>query len=182
MNKHINYAAVVLLLFSANSFAISDSVTVDITANIKETTCDISLSAQNLQGANAITFGSDADGRVIDEDVINATGSALTKFSLNIDGCPAGLSTIKTRFSGTTRAGDPTWLMGDSYNVGVALYREGEETTLFHINSSIDSEILVWRPDEIQNKKANLMARLLQVGEVRYGNHRFPMTMLFSYE
>jgi len=179
-----------LLLASLNCQAAgSDQVIVTVMANIRETTCDISLTADNLQGGNAITFGSDLNGIVRDTDILDGTAASETHFSLNITTCPVGVSVIKTRFNATSIPGSTTIInnsLGQSNEVGVVLYREGEEANLFSLNSNNDADILVWRANEISQQRVDLAARLIAVGGsiagLSLGTFSAPLVMQFSYE
>lgn len=179
--------ATILTTVSGYSLA-ADSLNVNFTANIRETTCDMKISGGTGDGKNnTITIGSSGKTR---HDYIVA-GTATADFKLMIIDCPGSLTSLKTTVSGsasgivkTAIANNISKASGGADYVGVSIARTSEMTAPFEINATDDSKRLVWSTGEISAKEVPLTAKLVetQAGSSTTGQFSAVATFNFYYE
>lgn len=136
--KNIILSAVVSFLssmpFPGTSYA-SDPVMLNITGNIVASPCEVSTDSKNM----TIDLG---DGVDLQTSMLNAAGSAShwVNFSVSLENCPPGTSSVTATFHGTADSADPDSLYtntGTATNVAVQLqgnasepYGNGKTSTL----------------------------------------------------
>lgn len=164
-------------------------ITVDFTANILETTCDMKLvGGVGSDTQQTLTIG-DSEGRVRIDSV--RAGTASANFKIAIVECPSSLQSIKTTVKGTPSGFLPTALInqipfasGGSNYAAIDISRSSAPTAPFTINSTNDAERLVWTPDEIANKEVELVATMRETSKnlLTIGSFRAVATFEFTYE
>lgn len=188
---------------TANAGSGDQSFDVTFNANIRNTTCDMTINGANA--AATITIGT---GQVTLSDIIHhkddntTTAPNMATFSLEVKNCPTSFSGIKTTISGTPYANDATILLpgtSDSRNatsaLGVKISRASASTDYFKIFSGTNtsesgSEVIIWTADEMdkaKDGKVMLLARLVPTGEYSktnpgIGQFQATATFNFSYE
>ncbi|EIX6434769.1 fimbrial protein [Salmonella enterica] len=185
---------------SAN--ASGDKFDITFKANIRETTCDMTINGSS--SSSTITIGN--DGKVTLGDIIthkddaSSIGPSMATFSLEIKECPQSLTGIKTTISGTHSGYDPTSTIlvssqsGDATptGIGAKISRASAPTSYFKIFSSptdtsdSDTEVIKWSQDEIEAGRVDLSARLVPTRDnavsATTGSFRATATFNFSYE
>lgn len=186
IRNNANYIPLLLCL-SLYGFATMGSaqeLNVTISANIRETTCDMILSGGTN---NTVAIGT--EGKVGLDKILAGDISAAAIFSLKITECPASLSSLKTTVKGEKSADLNTAISnssgdGNAENMGLSIARKSAPDSLFVINSTVDSERLVWTDAEITAKEVQLVARLTptktDLGTTGYFNA--VATFEFTYE
>lgn len=160
-------------------------------ANIVETTCTMKVTGGSGDGQNN-TLKIGTNGKVGLDKLIAGDQSATTAtFSLDIVECPSSLNSLKTSVNGAQSGFISTLIkngiaagQGGADYVGVSIARSSALDNSFTINSVNDNERLVWTASEIQSKKVNLTARLMetQANSGTTGQFRATATFAFTYE
>lgn len=184
-------AAALALAISQPVRANGDSLQVTFKATIRETTCDMTI--DGASGAdNTITRGDSGQTRL--DNILSGTGNISAPFTLKIVECPDSLNAIKTTIKGTGSTRISTALINTyagtspaptSY-VGLTIARASALNAPFVINSTTDSERLVWTTNEIKTAKAvPLVATMVATGtstQVKAGRFESTATFEFTYE
>ncbi|HDS6850942.1 TPA: type 1 fimbrial protein [Enterobacter cancerogenus] len=127
MTRHIR-KSILTLIFSTSllncAFA-SDPVTINVTGNVVASPCEISAESKTMN----IDLGGGKDLQTAD---LNAAGaaSAWVPFSIVLENCPAGTTSVTASFAGTADSADPETLYtntGTATNVAVQLEGEANE-------------------------------------------------------
>jgi len=181
--KHLKYLLLGGVLYSCASQA--QNVDVTFNANILETTCEIKIVGGSGDGqSNTIPIGE--GGHIRLDQIENGDAAATAAFKLSITECPDGLSSIKTTVSGQQSSYIPTAIIssGTGSFLGIQIARSSSPTTPFVINSTEDSERLIWNADEISSKEVDLIASLIetQVGQGTTGSFSAVATFNFTYQ
>lgn len=129
-NKTLLTTSLLGLLLPLTSQA--ESINVDFTATVTETTCNITLKA--LNGSKVTDDGSDKYTLTIPDvgldKIVNATEAAQADFKLVASGCSNGISNIKTKITGAATSGNliKTTLTDTSAakNIGMGFKKVGE--------------------------------------------------------
>ncbi|EOF9297452.1 fimbrial protein [Enterobacter bugandensis] len=177
----------------------TDSFDITFKANIKETTCDMTINGSS--GSSVIDIGNVSLGDVISHrDDNSSTAPNMATFSLEVKECPRSLTSIKTTISGSHSGYDSTSTIlvssqeGDTTptGIGAKISRTNEPTSYFKIfdssssTSSNGSEVILWKPEELTTGRVNLVARLVptksDASSAVTGNFRATATFNFSYE
>lgn len=185
-------AAFVLIAASGTAFAEESTLDATLTANIRETTCDMKLvggegSDTNRTATVTVPGRSNiwiplADGQA---------GKATSAFKLEIVECPASLTSLKTTIKGTSSPLLKTGLEnkiakadGGAEYAALEIARSTATDAPFTINSDVNAERLVWTKDEISQKEVSLTATLreTQSGSMTIGSFTTVATFEFSYE
>ncbi|MCU6278855.1 type 1 fimbrial protein [Enterobacter quasiroggenkampii] len=103
----------------------ADPVTMNITANIVASPCEVNAASANM----TIDLGGGEDLQTAD---LNAAGSSTSwiPITVSLENCPAGTSSVTATFHGTSDAGDPDTLYsntGTATNVAVQLEGKTQE-------------------------------------------------------
>ena len=184
----LSVVAVTMLALSGSALAEGTNLDVNFTANIRETTCDM-----KLMGGT----GSDTDqtlligngGQVRLDDV--KAGTANANFKIVLVECPASLTSLKTKVSGTRSGYLYSGLVNQIQKIdggadfsAVEIARASAPEAPFIINSDDDAKRLVWSATEIQNKEIPLVAtiRETKVNSMTVGDFEATATFEFSYE
>lgn len=170
--------------------ATAASLDVTFTANIRETTCDMAIEGGSGDGkANIIPIGT--SGKVSLDKVLAGDSTAKTTFKLKITECPTSLSSLKTTVSGTASGSVNTAIAnstlttnGGADYMAVSIARNSAPNAPFKINSTVDSERLVWSAAEISSQEVELVAKLLETssGRATTGTFSALATFNFTYE
>ncbi|MGS4681307.1 fimbrial protein [Enterobacter soli] len=165
------------------------NVNVNFTAYLTETTCDMKLVGGTGSDTKQTLKIGDSNGEVRLESVV--AGTATAKFKIAIVECPASLQSLKTTVKGTPAGALPTGLVnqitvanGGANWAAVTVARESKPEAPFKINSTTDSERLVWSATEITNKEVPLVATLRETstGKMTLGTFQAVATFEFTYE
>lgn len=179
----------ILLATAFNSMATSLDVT--FTATLRETTCDMAIEGGSGNGQNnTIPIGT--NGTVSLDKILSGDSSAQATFKLKITDCPASLQSLKTTISGTKSGYSDKIIVNGagassadaaSY-LGITIARTSATDAPFSINSSSDSDRLVWTSQEISNKEVPLVATLVETstGKGTTGSFSALATFNFTYE
>lgn len=183
-NLKLSVVAMTMLALSGSALANGTNLDVNFTANIRETTCDMKLVGGT---GSALTIGSNSQVRI--DDV--KAGTANANFKIVIVECPASLTSLKTTVKGSPSGYLTTGLVnqitkangGADYSA-VEIARADTPLAPFTINSTVDTERLVWTATEIQNKEVPLVATLreTQTNKMTIGDFQAVATFEFSYE
>jgi type 1 fimbria pilin len=184
--QHCGYSLFALTMLATSASA--TDLNVNFTANIRETTCDMKLEGgTGSDTQQTLTIGN--SGQVRLDDV--KAGNASANFKIILVECPSSLKTLKTTVKGTASGVMPTGLAnqittasgGADYSA-VEIARVSAPTAPFKINSTVDTERLVWSATEIQNKEVPLIAtvRETKAGSMTIGDFQAVATFEFSYE
>lgn len=186
-------AALIAIASSGTAFA--TNLDVRFTANVKETTCDMKLVGGTGSDTNqTLQIGADRGVRIEDFGTSkNRAGNAGARasFQLKIIECPPSLQSLKTTISGTRSGYLYTALLnsikkenGGADFSAVSIARASKPDEPFMINSTVDSERLVWTDDEIRAGEVPLVAILqaTQDGQVTTGQFEATATFNFDYE
>ncbi|MBJ2928947.1 fimbrial protein, partial [Salmonella enterica subsp. enterica serovar Derby] len=154
-------AALAVMAASGSALAAnSTNLDVNFTATILETTCNMKLVGGTGSDTVQELIIGNSSGEVRIDDV--RAGTATADFKLVIVECPASLQTLKTSSNGTP-SGYSTKILtkgtkgSADYMVG-SVARASNPDAPFVINSTADSERLVWSEVEINNKEVPLIA------------------------
>lgn len=182
-----------LLFVSSGLMAMSlathaDSLDITFTANIRDTTCDMKIEGGSGDGTNnVIPIGT--SGKVRLDYIVLKNAKATTSFKLKMASCPSSLTSLKTTVSGTASSvttaienslnGD-----GNAENIGVSIARTATPDSPFTINSTTDSQRLIWSSAEISSGEVSLIASLVETksGQGTTGNFSGIATFNFTYE
>lgn len=185
--QHCGYSLIALSLLAMSGAAAATDLNVNFTANIRETTCDMKLvGGEGSDTAQTLTLGNNGQARI---DDIRA-GNVTAKFKIAIIDCPSSLRTLKTTVKGSPAGYLKTGLVNQLTGAGNANYsaveiaRESAPTATFTINSTNDSERLVWTTEEITNKEVPLIAILRETyaDRLTIGQFQTVGTFEFTYE
>lgn len=170
-------------ILSSNIYA--TDLTVNFTANIRETTCDMRITGGTGNNQNnTIAIGN--SGKTSLDKILSGDASVSVPFSLDIVTCPSSLAVIKTTITGTQSGIVPTLIINgitstdkaDYLGVSVARASGGEA---FTINSTVDAKRLVWTTSEIAAKKVNLLAKLVPTDATKVTTGAFNATAIFNF-
>lgn len=186
--NHCGYSLIALAMLAMSGSAAAADLNVNFTANIRETTCDMKLvGGTGSDTQQTLTIGN--NGQVRLDDV--KAGTANANFKIVLVECPASLTSLKTTVKGTKSGYLASGLVnqiaktngGADYSAA-EIARADAPNTPFIINSTLDSERLVWSPTEIQNKEVALVATLRETKEnsMTIGDFQAAATFEFSYE
>lgn len=191
MKKNLlGLSIVVMMTLALPSSVLAEGTNLDVnfTATIRETTCDMKLvGGTGSDTQQTLTIGN--NGQVRLEDV--KAGTANANFKIVIVECPASLTSLKTTVKGTKSdylpsalANQITKSSGGADYSAVEIARASAPDAPFIINSTVDTERLVWSAAEIQNKEVPLMAtmRETKTNSMTIGDFQAVATFEFSYE
>lgn len=175
----------VLIMFSSS--CLSQNLDVTFNANVIETTCEMKIEGGTGDGTNnTIPIGT--DGKVRIDQIENGEDAVSTSFKIAITECPSSLASIKTTVSGQASSYVPTAITNTSGNgaafLGISIARSSAPNTPFVINSTTDSDRLVWTVNEINSKEVSLIAKLVETssGKGTTGTFSAVATFNFTYE
>lgn len=205
-NKYLRSLPVAMLALAVCSSVHADngdSIDITFRANIRDTTCDMTIN--DSDSSSTIIIG--ADGKVSLGDIIKyqtseaASGPTMAQFALKIKNCPESVTGIKASISGATSgydSGTPKTILlpgtGETGPTGVGLKfsRVSAPTSYFAIfaneteTSDNDAEVIKWSPAEIDSKQVDLVARLVTTRisgtTPAVGAFQATATFNFSYE
>lgn len=174
------------MMMSLTSHA--DNLDITFTANIRDTTCDMKIEGGSGDGSsNVIPVGT--NGKVRLDYIILKSAKATTNFKLKMASCPSSLTSLKTTVSGsaspvTTAIKNSLSGEGSAENIGVAISRTSTPDIPFVINSTTDTQRLVWSSGEISAGEVSLLATLVETasGQSTTGNFSGVATFNFTYE
>ncbi|EEK0195025.1 fimbrial protein [Salmonella enterica subsp. enterica serovar Heidelberg] len=180
-------AALAVMAASGSALAAnSTNLDVNFTATIKETTCDMKLVGGTGSDTVQELIIGNSSGEVRIDDV--RAGTATADFKLVIVECPASLQSLKTSINGTP-SGFSTKILtngikGSADYIGVSVARASKPDEPFVINSTADSERLVWSEVEINSKEVPLIAIMKETkaNSATTGVFSAVATFVFSYE
>ncbi|APY61891.1 fimbrial protein [Salmonella enterica subsp. enterica serovar Adjame] len=180
-------AAFVAMAASGSALAAnSTNLDVNFTATIKETTCDMKLVGGTGSDTIQELIIGNSSGEVRIDDV--RAGTATADFKLVIVECPASLQSLKTSINGTP-SGYSTKILtngtkGSADYTGVSVARSSKPDEPFVINSTVDSERLVWSEAEINSKEVPLIAIMKETNanSATTGAFSAVATFVFTYE
>ncbi|RXO39124.1 fimbrial protein [Salmonella enterica] len=177
----------------------ADQFDITFKANIRETTCDMTINGSS--NSAIIDIGNVTLGEIIThKDDNSSTGPNMATFTLEMKECPQSLTGIKTTISGSYSGYDTTGTIlissqsGDATptGIGARISRTSAPTSYFKIfdsstsTSDNGSEVIKWEGDELTAGKVNLVARLVptqsDASSAVTGNFRATATFNFSYE
>lgn len=166
----------------------ADNLDITFTANIRDTTCDMKIEGGNGDGSsNVIPIGT--NGKVRLDYIILKNAKATTNFKLKMVSCPSSLASLKTTISGstspvTTAIKNSLSGEGSAEHIGVAISRTATPDAPFIINSTTDTQRLIWSSGEISAGEVSLLATLVETasGQGTTGNFSGIATFNFTYE
>lgn len=181
-------AAFLALTVSSQTFAAGTNLDVTFTATLRETTCDMKIEGGTGDGkANIIPIGT--SGKTSLADIVSGSDNASTTFKLKIIECPSSLAGLKTTIAGTKSGYIDTAITNAVVTnkadyVGVSIARASAPTAPFTINSTTDTQRLVWSPQEISGQEVALIARLVETktGLATTGDFSAVATFNFEYQ
>lgn len=188
--NHFSLSVITMTMLALSGSALADGTSLDVNfiANIRETTCDMKLvGGTGSDIKQTLTIGNNGQVRI--DDV--KAGTASAEFKIVIVECPASLKSLKTTLKGDADGYLPTYIKnaiapanGGANYAGVEFARTSAQTAPFKINSTADSERLVWTADEISKKEVPLIATLreTQTNKMTTGDFEAVATFEFSYE
>lgn len=164
-------------------------ITVDFTANIRETTCDMKLSGGvGSDTQQTLTLGG-SKGEVRLNDV--KSGNVSADFKLMIVECPSSLTSLKTTIKGQASTDLATGFVnqiskdsGGADYAAIEIARESTPDAPFTPNATADAQRLVWTSEEINNKELPLVATLRETkaNQMTTGSFQTVATFEFTYE
>jgi type 1 fimbria pilin len=174
-------------LLSAQNICASNpsNLTVNFAATIKENTCNVYI-ADNSSGSGAAASAEIKFSSVSLDKIVNNDSSAQKSFTLKMDGCTPGLTKLTTTIKSTVAVmsnmaiGNTT--SGGAQDVGVQIARDNAPTQPFTINSTTDSQRLVWTSSEISSGLVTLRATLVAGNAPTLGSYQGIATFETSYE
>ncbi|EDY6898165.1 fimbrial protein [Salmonella enterica] len=180
-------AALAVMAASGSALAAnSTNLDVNFTATILETTCNMKLVGGTGSDTVQELIIGNSSGEVRIDDV--RAGTATADFKLVIVECPASLQSLKTSINGTP-SGYSTKILtsgtkGSADYIGVSVARASKPDESFVINSTADSERLVWSEVEINSKEVPLIAIMKETkaNSATTGAFSAVATFVFSYE
>ncbi|UUX20471.1 fimbrial protein [Salmonella enterica] len=180
-------AALAVMAASGSALAAnSTNLDVNFTATILETTCNMKLVGGTGSDTVQELIIGNSSGEVRIDDV--RAGTATADFKLVIVECPASLQSLKTSINGTP-SGYSTKILtsgtkGSADYIGVSVARASKPDKPFVINSTADSERLVWSEVEINSKEVPLIAIMKETkaNSATTGAFSAVATFVFSYE
>lgn len=127
LKRHLLSSAVSLTLAASlvHIAQAADPVALNITGNVIASPCEVSSASKNMN----IDLGNGTD---LQTSSLNAAGSSSpwVQFSVGLENCPAGTSSVTATFHGTSDPADPETLYsntGTATNVAVQLESEASE-------------------------------------------------------
>ncbi|GJL41234.1 TPA: fimbrial protein [Enterobacter chengduensis] len=185
----LSLSVIAVTALTLSGTARSTDLDVNFIANIKETTCDMKLVGGSGSDTEQTIKIGDSQGK-IGLDQVQA-GTATASFKLAIVECPSSLTSLKTTVKGTQSGYLSTGITnskpvasGGSDYAAVTIARASATNAPFTINSTTDSQRLVWSAAEITSKEVPLVATLkeTQTGKMTTGDFEAVVTFEFSYE
>lgn len=180
-----NLCIIILLFISIGNETFAQDITVNFTANIRDTTCDMRITGGSGDGKNnTIPIGN--AGKTSLDKILAGDSGAATSFSLDIVSCPDGLTSLKTTISGTPSSYVPTAIANGINNdsaanfIGVQIFRSNGGNP-FVINSDNDQERLVWTSSEISSKTVDLIAKLVPTNSSNATTGEFSAVATFNF-
>lgn len=190
MKKNLfSLSAIALTMLTSSGSALAEGTNLDVnfTANIRETTCDMKLvGGEGTDTKQTLKIG----GGQVRLDEVKA-GTAKANFKIAMVECPSSLTGLKTTVKGTQSADLTSGLAnsiakasgGADYSA-IEIARADTPSAPFIINSTVDTERLVWSATEIQNKEVALVATLRETkaNNMTIGDFLTTATFEFTYE
>ncbi|ELC6407470.1 TPA: fimbrial protein [Enterobacter hormaechei subsp. xiangfangensis] len=183
----LSVVAVTMLALSGSALAEGTNLDVNFTANIRETTCDMKLvGGEGSDIQQTLKIG----GGQVRIDEVKA-GTAKANFKIAMVECPSSLTGLKTTVKGTKSddlaSGLANSIAKDSGGAdysAVEIARADTPSSPFIINSTVDTERLIWTATEIQNKEVALVATLRETkaNNMSIGDFLTTATFEFTYE
>lgn len=190
MKKNLfSMSVIALTTLTSLGTANATDLNVTFTANLLETTCNMKLVGGTGSDTEQTLKIGDSNGQVR-LDAVKA-GTATANFKIEIVECPSSLRSLKTTVKGTPAASLLTGLVnqitvanGGANWAAVTIARASAPNSPFKINSTTDSERLVWSAAEITNKEVPLIATLgeTSAGKMTIGDFSAAGTFEFTYE
>jgi type 1 fimbria pilin len=181
----LSLSVIVMTALTLSGTAHSTDLTVNFTANLRETTCDMKLVGGSGSNTEQTLKIGDSQGKIRLDQV--QAGTATAEFKLAIVECPSSLSDLKTTVKGTQNtdlltgvSNSKTTASGGADYAAVTIARASAPDAPFTINS----KRLVWSAAEITSKEIPLVATLkeTQTGKMTTGDFEAIVTFEFSYE
>lgn len=127
LKRHLLSSAVSLILAASlvHLAQAADPVALNITGNVIASPCEVSAASKNMN----IDLGNGTDLQTSSLHVAGSS-SPWVKFSIELEHCPAGTSSVTATFHGTSDPDDPETLYsntGTATNVAVQLEGEARE-------------------------------------------------------
>ena len=185
----LSLSVIVMTALTLSGTAHSTDLTVNFTANLRETTCDMKLVGGSGSNTEQTLKIGDSQGKIHLDQV--QAGTATAEFKLAIVECPSSLSDLKTTVKGTQNtdlltgvSNSKTTASGGADYAAVTIARASAPDAPFTINSTNDAQRLVWSAAEITSKEIPLVATLkeTQTGKMTTGDFEAIVTFEFSYE
>lgn len=171
----------------------SDSVMVNVSAQVVATTCAMSLYGGNGDGKNnTIDFGNTRGG----SDLINNPGDL--SFIISAKNCSGGVSKINTIITGTESPEGSIYLSNTAiYSGKVVLFwsratlaRADTPQTYLSLNNCSEDNCLTWSEEDISAGEINLVMDISRrtdpIGDIKAskdsGEYLFIYTFNFTYE
>jgi type 1 fimbria pilin len=181
----IKWLIVAGCLFTASGAMADSTLTVNFNATIKENACNIYI-ANNNSGSGAAQSTEIKFGSVSLDKIINSDTSAQKTFALKMDSCTPGLTKLTTTLRSSTTLLNNMAIgnanTSGAKDIGVQIARDNASTTPFTINSTADSQRLVWTSSEISGGLVVLRATLVAGSAPTLGSYQGIATFETSYE
>ncbi|HBI7612354.1 TPA: fimbrial protein [Escherichia coli] len=167
---------------------LATDINVDFTATVKATTCNITLTGNNVtnNGNDGYTLKIPKMGL---DQIVKKTTNAQADFTLVASGCSSGISYIDTTITGAESGSSPRLLIplsGDTSStttyIGMGFKKRGaEDTTFLKPNSA---EKIRWSATEISTTGLEMTVALRETspGEGKPGDFHAQATFNFTYE
>ncbi|HDR2354437.1 TPA: fimbrial protein [Enterobacter roggenkampii] len=167
--------------------AAAQDITVNFDATIQEPTCNVYIAA-SPDGSGAGPSAEIKFNEVQLDKILLNDNSARQTFSLKMDSCDSAITRLVTTIKTPTvlmdgkAIGNSESGAGSAQHVGVTLARENDPDARFTLNSTDDSQRLVWSSTEMAALSVVLRATLVAETGATLGTYSGTATFETTYE
>ena len=189
MRITLHKLAILTGLFLSSSVLATD-INVDFTATVKASTCNITLSGDNVTPDGSDTYTLTFPGTIGLDKIANKTTQAQANFNLVASGCTTGVSKITTKLSGNASGSSPALIIPSTSDttsttdyIGMGIKRIDTDDSTFLTPNSAQS--IIWSGTEISSAeglKLTVALRETTAGSGVPGDFRAQATFNFIYE
>ncbi|EHR8918932.1 TPA: fimbrial protein [Escherichia coli] len=189
MRITLHKLAILTGLFLSSSVLATD-INVDFTATVKASTCNITLTGNNVTSDGNDTYTLTFPGTIGLDKIANKTTQAQANFNLVASGCTIGVSKITTKLSGSASGSSPALIIPSTSDttsttdyIGMGIKRIDTDDSTFLTPNSAQS--IIWSGTEISSAeglKLTVALRETSAGRGVPGDFRAQATFNFIYE
>nr|WP_218071141.1 fimbrial protein [Escherichia coli] len=189
MRITLHKLAILTGLFLSSSVLATD-INVDFTATVKASTCNITLTGNNVTSDGNDTYTLTFPGTIGLDKIANKTTQAQANFNLVASGCTTGVSKITTKLSGSASGSSPALIIPSTSDttsttdyIGMGIKRIDTDDSTFLTPNSAQS--IIWSGTEISSTeglKLTVALRETSAGRGVPGDFRAQATFNFIYE